>query len=263
MLPLPGVLLSVANVSHGPTAFLSPLSWWSRGRWFPPWFFARFGVCVCVFACVIPLTDTRSTARGSPKVQFGHIPRWTLSSSQAVRAAPLPVTQCPRQPAGDRGRSDGRLGAAARVSSAMCDRGASVRSSSETLGRGCLRHGHCGDSCCACAAGRRPLGGPRPSGRGRPLRGAQSGRPACDRPCGAPPPPRTPLPASPFSLLQNPCDDRRHKDIWSREKTCSHLPNFLVIGPQKTGTRCPRRPWQLSRPRSVLSRGCVGRGSAW
>uniref|UniRef100_A0A8C9AXZ9 [heparan sulfate]-glucosamine N-sulfotransferase n=1 Tax=Phocoena sinus TaxID=42100 RepID=A0A8C9AXZ9_PHOSS len=26
-----------------------------------------------------------------------------------------------------------------------------------------------------------------------------------------------------------------HKDIWSREKTCDHLPKFLVIGPQKTG----------------------------
>ncbi|KAM8764070.1 bifunctional heparan sulfate N-deacetylase/N-sulfotransferase 4 [Rhynchonycteris naso] len=37
-------------------------------------------------------------------------------------------------------------------------------------------------------------------------------------------------------LWQNPCDDRRHKDIWSREKTCDHLPKFLVIGPQKTGT---------------------------
>lgn len=37
------------------------------------------------------------------------------------------------------------------------------------------------------------------------------------------------------SFLQNPCDDKRHKDIWSREKTCDHLPKFLVIGPQKTG----------------------------
>ncbi|XP_004703528.1 bifunctional heparan sulfate N-deacetylase/N-sulfotransferase 4 [Echinops telfairi] len=37
-------------------------------------------------------------------------------------------------------------------------------------------------------------------------------------------------------LWQNPCDDKRHKDIWSREKTCEHLPKFLVIGPQKTGT---------------------------
>uniref|UniRef100_A0A8C2NSH1 [heparan sulfate]-glucosamine N-sulfotransferase n=1 Tax=Capra hircus TaxID=9925 RepID=A0A8C2NSH1_CAPHI len=36
-------------------------------------------------------------------------------------------------------------------------------------------------------------------------------------------------------LWQNPCDDKRHKDIWSREKTCDHLPKFLVIGPQKTG----------------------------
>ncbi|XP_078232753.1 bifunctional heparan sulfate N-deacetylase/N-sulfotransferase 4 isoform X2 [Pogona vitticeps] len=37
-------------------------------------------------------------------------------------------------------------------------------------------------------------------------------------------------------LWQNPCDDRRHRDIWSRDKTCNHLPKFLVIGPQKTGT---------------------------
>ncbi|XP_062992434.1 bifunctional heparan sulfate N-deacetylase/N-sulfotransferase 4 [Elgaria multicarinata webbii] len=37
-------------------------------------------------------------------------------------------------------------------------------------------------------------------------------------------------------LWQNPCDDRRHLDIWSRDKTCDHLPKFLVIGPQKTGT---------------------------
>ncbi|XP_061441260.1 bifunctional heparan sulfate N-deacetylase/N-sulfotransferase 4 [Rhineura floridana] len=37
-------------------------------------------------------------------------------------------------------------------------------------------------------------------------------------------------------LWQNPCDDRRHRDIWSRDKTCDHLPKCLVIGPQKTGT---------------------------
>ncbi|KAM7167316.1 bifunctional heparan sulfate N-deacetylase/N-sulfotransferase 4 isoform 1-T9 [Macrochelys suwanniensis] len=37
-------------------------------------------------------------------------------------------------------------------------------------------------------------------------------------------------------LWQNPCDDKRHRDIWSRDKTCYHLPKFLVIGPQKTGT---------------------------
>ncbi|KAI4543159.1 hypothetical protein MG293_007285 [Ovis ammon polii] len=34
----------------------------------------------------------------------------------------------------------------------------------------------------------------------------------------------------------NPCDDKRHRDIWSKEKTCDRLPKFLVIGPQKTGT---------------------------
>ncbi|XP_067259115.1 bifunctional heparan sulfate N-deacetylase/N-sulfotransferase 4 isoform X1 [Chanodichthys erythropterus] len=37
-------------------------------------------------------------------------------------------------------------------------------------------------------------------------------------------------------LWQNPCDDKRHKDIWSKEKTCDRLPKFMVVGPQKTGT---------------------------
>uniref|UniRef100_A0A8C2QBI0 [heparan sulfate]-glucosamine N-sulfotransferase n=1 Tax=Cyprinus carpio TaxID=7962 RepID=A0A8C2QBI0_CYPCA len=37
-------------------------------------------------------------------------------------------------------------------------------------------------------------------------------------------------------LWQNPCHDKRHKDIWSKEKTCDRLPKLLVIGPQKTGT---------------------------
>ncbi|XP_011186085.1 bifunctional heparan sulfate N-deacetylase/N-sulfotransferase [Zeugodacus cucurbitae] len=34
----------------------------------------------------------------------------------------------------------------------------------------------------------------------------------------------------------NPCDDPRHKKIWSKKKSCDSLPKFLVIGPQKTGT---------------------------
>ncbi|XP_021967195.1 bifunctional heparan sulfate N-deacetylase/N-sulfotransferase [Folsomia candida] len=34
----------------------------------------------------------------------------------------------------------------------------------------------------------------------------------------------------------NPCDDPRHRKIWSSNKTCDSLPQFLVIGPQKTGT---------------------------
>ncbi|XP_072138966.1 bifunctional heparan sulfate N-deacetylase/N-sulfotransferase 2-like [Mobula birostris] len=37
-------------------------------------------------------------------------------------------------------------------------------------------------------------------------------------------------------VWQNPCDDKRHKDIWSKEKTCDRLPKFLIVGPQKTGT---------------------------
>ncbi|XP_038652160.1 bifunctional heparan sulfate N-deacetylase/N-sulfotransferase 1b [Scyliorhinus canicula] len=37
-------------------------------------------------------------------------------------------------------------------------------------------------------------------------------------------------------LWQDPCEDRRHKDIWSKEKTCDRLPKLLIIGPQKSGT---------------------------
>jgi heparan sulfate N-deacetylase/N-sulfotransferase NDST1 len=29
--------------------------------------------------------------------------------------------------------------------------------------------------------------------------------------------------------------DKRHKDIWSKEKTCDRFPKLLIIGPQKTG----------------------------
>ncbi|NXC21243.1 NDST1 sulfotransferase, partial [Mystacornis crossleyi] len=34
----------------------------------------------------------------------------------------------------------------------------------------------------------------------------------------------------------DPCEDKRHKDIWSKEKTCDRFPKLLIIGPQKTGT---------------------------
>jgi len=37
-------------------------------------------------------------------------------------------------------------------------------------------------------------------------------------------------------VWSNPCDDRRHLEIWSEKKSCNRLPDFLVIGPQKTGT---------------------------
>ncbi|ETE71310.1 Bifunctional heparan sulfate N-deacetylase/N-sulfotransferase 1, partial [Ophiophagus hannah] len=37
-------------------------------------------------------------------------------------------------------------------------------------------------------------------------------------------------------LWQDPCEDKRHKDIWSKEKTCDRFPKLLIIGPQKTGT---------------------------
>jgi hypothetical protein len=43
---------------------------------------------------------------------------------------------------------------------------------------------------------------------------------------------------SSFSLFffQSPCEDKRHREIWSPLKTCSRLPDLLVVGPQKTGT---------------------------
>uniref|UniRef100_A0A8C7V4D3 Bifunctional heparan sulfate N-deacetylase/N-sulfotransferase 1 n=1 Tax=Oncorhynchus mykiss TaxID=8022 RepID=A0A8C7V4D3_ONCMY len=37
-------------------------------------------------------------------------------------------------------------------------------------------------------------------------------------------------------IWQDPCEDKRHKDIWSKEKTCDRFPKLLIIGPQKTGT---------------------------
>lgn len=47
-----------------------------------------------------------------------------------------------------------------------------------------------------------------------------------------------------FLRLQDPCEDKRHKDIWSKEKTCDRFPKLLVIGPQKTGnTQCFNTPY--------------------
>ncbi|GFY68285.1 hypothetical protein TNIN_292751 [Trichonephila inaurata madagascariensis] len=37
-------------------------------------------------------------------------------------------------------------------------------------------------------------------------------------------------------VWMNPCNDKRHRAIWSAAKSCEQLPKFLVIGPQKTGT---------------------------
>ena len=34
----------------------------------------------------------------------------------------------------------------------------------------------------------------------------------------------------------DPCEDKRHLEIWSEKKTCDRLPQFLIVGPQKTGT---------------------------
>lgn len=38
-----------------------------------------------------------------------------------------------------------------------------------------------------------------------------------------------------FMFTQNPCNDKRHRAIWSTSKNCSRLPDFIVIGPQKSG----------------------------
>ncbi|XP_071510608.1 bifunctional heparan sulfate N-deacetylase/N-sulfotransferase 1-like [Diadema antillarum] len=37
-------------------------------------------------------------------------------------------------------------------------------------------------------------------------------------------------------LWGNPCEDKRHVEIWAENKDCTKLPNSLILGPQKTGT---------------------------
>ncbi|KAJ6216358.1 hypothetical protein RDWZM_007515 [Blomia tropicalis] len=37
-------------------------------------------------------------------------------------------------------------------------------------------------------------------------------------------------------IWMNPCEDRRHYNIWSLSKSCFQLPQFLILGPQKTGS---------------------------
>lgn len=44
--------------------------------------------------------------------------------------------------------------------------------------------------------------------------------------------------------FQNPCDDHRHKKIWSRNKSCDSLPKFAVIGPQRL-VQLPSTPSSL------------------
>ena len=44
------------------------------------------------------------------------------------------------------------------------------------------------------------------------------------------------FPDEKIPMWSNPCEDKRHEEIWSASKTCQRLPDFLVIGPQKTGT---------------------------
>lgn len=49
-----------------------------------------------------------------------------------------------------------------------------------------------------------------------------------------------------LSSPQNPCDDKCHRDIWSKEMSCDHDPKFLVIGPQKTS-----ETFLLGQPHSI------------
>jgi len=44
------------------------------------------------------------------------------------------------------------------------------------------------------------------------------------------------FPEEKLPIWGNPCDDDRHLEIWSEHKSCTRLPDVLVIGPQKTGT---------------------------
>ncbi|OTF72476.1 bifunctional heparan sulfate N-deacetylase/N-sulfotransferase-like protein [Euroglyphus maynei] len=37
-------------------------------------------------------------------------------------------------------------------------------------------------------------------------------------------------------IWMNPCDDKRHYNIWSPNKSCYQFPRFLIVGPQKTGS---------------------------
>lgn len=54
------------------------------------------------------------------------------------------------------------------------------------------------------------------------------------------------------ACIQDPCEDKRHKDIWSKEKTCDRFPKLLIIGPQKTGTSFSHPPRLGPRPGSEL-----------
>ncbi|XP_059846663.1 bifunctional heparan sulfate N-deacetylase/N-sulfotransferase 1b isoform X4 [Hypanus sabinus] len=54
---------------------------------------------------------------------------------------------------------------------------------------------------------------------------------------------------------QDPCEDKRHKDIWSKEKTCDRLPKLLIIGPQKSETHGEMHRW---RQRPTQSKDVLG-----
>lgn len=62
--------------------------------------------------------------------------------------------------------------------------------------------------------------------------------------------------------FQDPCEDKRHKDIWSKEKTCDRFPKLLIIGPQKTGTSlypwCPEHAGRLARSPPHTQRASLG-----
>lgn len=66
------------------------------------------------------------------------------------------------------------------------------------------------------------------------------------------------------TVFQDPCEDKRHKDIWSKEKTCDRFPKLLIIGPQKTGAslhlQCCEHAGRLYRtptlPKSLCQPSC-------
>ncbi|XP_055863216.1 bifunctional heparan sulfate N-deacetylase/N-sulfotransferase 3-like isoform X3 [Biomphalaria glabrata] len=38
------------------------------------------------------------------------------------------------------------------------------------------------------------------------------------------------------AVWTNPCDYDKHREIWPMSKSCTKLPSFIIVGPQKTGT---------------------------
>ncbi|XP_065063486.1 bifunctional heparan sulfate N-deacetylase/N-sulfotransferase 3-like isoform X2 [Rhopilema esculentum] len=54
-------------------------------------------------------------------------------------------------------------------------------------------------------------------------------------------------------VWRNPCNDSRHLEIWSPNKSCQRLPKCLIVGPQKTGTTALRAFMRL-HPNLITSK---------